>query len=71
MEYVFISIGVIIGSVISNIIFLIRSGSGRLLIDDSDPERSIWRMKFDKDFDATKKKWFVFKVVPNANLSQK
>lgn len=71
MEYVWIAIGVLIGSIVSNIIFYIFSVSGTLRIDHSNPNKDIYRIEFGELDKLSKKKRIVLKVDNNAHLSQK
>ena len=71
MWYIWITIGVIIGSIITNIIYLCRSTTGILRVDHSNPEKDIWRFEFNKFTDLSKKKRAYFKIDNNADLSQK
>ena len=72
MEYLFAVVGVLVGSIISNIIFSIRyRKTGTLRIDHSNPEKDIYRIEIDDLDGLSKKKHVVLKVDNNANLSQK
>lgn len=72
MEYLFAIVGVLVGSIISNIIFSIRyHKAGTLRIDHSNPEKDVYRIEIDDLDGLSKKKHVVLKVDNNANLSQK
>lgn len=73
MEYLFaVVIGVLVGSIISNIIFSIRYWkAGTLRIDHSNPEKDVYRIEIDDLDGLSKKKHVILKVDNNANLSQK
>nr|DAV24925.1 MAG TPA: Protein of unknown function (DUF2897) [Bacteriophage sp.] len=71
MVYVWILIGVLIGSVVSNIIFYCRSSSGVFRIDHSDPEKDVYRFEIDDLDKLDKKSRLILKIDHNANLSQK
>ena len=64
-------IGVIVGAVVTTIIFRMRRGSGTLRIDHSNPEKDVYRFDID-DFDSLSTRTSVLlKVDHNASLSQK
>ena len=72
MEYLLILIGLLVGSIVSNIIFFIRyRKAGTLRIDHSDPEKDVYRIEIDDLDGLIKKKHVVLKVDNNADLSQK
>ena len=72
MEYLFVLIGLLVGSIVSNIIFFIRYRTvGTLRIDHSDPAKDVYRIEIDDLDRLIKKKHIVLKVDNNANLSQK
>ena len=72
MEYLFAVVGVLVGSIISNIIFSIRyRKAGTLRIDHSNPEKDVYRIEIDDLDGLAKKKHVILKVDNNANLSQK
>ena len=72
MEYLFVLIGLLVGSIISNIIFFIRyRKAGTLRIDHSDPEKDVYRIEIDDLDGLSKKKHVILKVDNNADLSQK
>lgn len=72
MEYLLILIGLLVGSIVSNIIFFIRyRKAGTLRIDHSDPEKDVYRIEIDDLDGLSKKKHVILKVDNNADLSQK
>lgn len=72
MEYLLIITGVLIGSIVSNIIFFARyKMAGTLRIDHSNPEKDVYRIEIDDLDGLSKKKRVILKVDNNANLSQK
>ena len=72
MEYLLILIGLVVGSIVSNIIFFIRyRKAGTLRIDHSDPEKDVYRIEIDDLDGLSKKKHVILKVDNNADLSQK
>lgn len=70
MVYVWISVGVLIGSVLSNIIFYYRASSGIFRIDHSDPEKDVYRFEIGDLDELDKKKRLILKIDHNADLSQ-
>lgn len=72
MEYLFVLIGLLVGSIISNIIFFIRYRTvGTLRIDHSDPVKDVYRIEIDDLDGLIKKGHVILKVDNNADLSQK
>lgn len=71
MEYILIVIGIIIGSIISNIIFYVFSTSGTLRVDHTNPDKDIYRFEIDRLDKIGKKKRLIMKIDNHANLSQK
>ena len=72
MEYLFAVVGVLVGSIISSIVFSIRyRKAGTLRIDHSNPEKDVYRIEIDDLDGLSKKKHVILKVDNNANLSQK
>ena len=72
MEYLLILIGLLVGSIVSNIIFFIRyRKAGTLRIDHSDPEKDVYRIEIDDLDGLSKKKHVILKVDNHADLSQK
>lgn len=72
MEYLFVLIGLLVGSIVSNIIFFIRYQTvGTLRIDHSDPAKDVYRIEIDDLDGLSKKKHVILKVDNNADLSQK
>ena len=72
MEYLFVLIGLLVGSIVSNIIFFIRyRKAGTLRIDHSDPEKDVYRIEIDDLDGLSKKRHVILKVDNNADLSQK
>ena len=70
MEVIMLLIGIFTGSLITSIIFFIKSSSGTLKIDHSNPQKDVYRFEI-KDLDKLNKKKYVrLKIDNNANLSQ-
>lgn len=70
MAVLWLSTGFIVGCIICGLISLFRRASGTLRIDQSDPEKDIYRIDIDDLDNLAKKKRVVLKVDPNADLSQ-
>lgn len=71
MDYcVWFIVGVLVGSIISNIIFYVRSSSGTLRIDHSNPEKDVYRLEVNSLDKLSKKKRVILKVDSHADLSQ-
>lgn len=65
-------LGMAIGCLVTNLIFLIRYHSaGTLRIDHSNPEKDVYRFEIDKLDRLSKKRRIVLKVDNNSDLSQK
>lgn len=71
MEYLLITIGVVIGSLITNILYLIKRANGILQIDHSNPEKDVYRFKIDNLDSINNKSHIVLTIDHNADLSQK
>lgn len=71
MEHIWIIIGVMLGSIITNIIFYALSASGTLRIDHSNPDKDVYRIEFGELDKLAKKKRVILKIDNNADLSQK
>lgn len=70
MEVIMLLIGIFSGSLITSIIFVIKSSSGTLKIDHSNPQKDVYRFEI-KDLDRLNKKKYVrLKIDNNADLSQ-
>ena len=70
MEFVYILIGLFVGSLITNIIYLSKRAKGVLRIDRSDPETDKFRFEIDDISNLHKKKRIELTIDPKANLSQ-
>lgn len=70
MEFVYICIGLFIGSLITNIIYLSKRARGVLRIDRTDPEKDKFRFEINDISNLHKKKKIELTIDPNANLSQ-
>lgn len=71
MEYLWFLLGVIFGSIVVCFLYFKRTESGTLRIDQSDPEKDVYRLDIKNLDDLSKKKRIVLKVDPYADLSQK
>lgn len=71
IEYLIISgIGAIIGLIMVNIYHCMRTSSGTLRIDHSNPDKDVYRIELDDLDNLSKKKRIVLQVDNNAELSQ-
>ena len=69
MEYL---IGLILGCILSNLVFFIRYRyAGVLRIDHSNPEKDVYRFEIDKLDTLSKRHRIILKIDNNADLSQK
>lgn len=65
------TIGAIVEAAVALVIRMIRSGTGCLKIDHSNPEKDLYRLEIDGDLDKiAKKKEIILRVDNNADLSQ-
>lgn len=71
MVYLIFAGGFIMGLVISSILYHVRSASGTLRIDRTNPQKDVYRIDIDDLDSLSKKKRALLKVDSNANLSQK
>lgn len=71
MEFLWLSIGSLVGAIISCILHYKGTSYGTLRIDRSNPEKDTYRIVINGDIsDLVAKKHVVLKVDPNADLSQ-
>ena len=63
-------LGLVVGSIVVNIIWNLNQSSGVLKIDQSNPEKDIYRIELDSLDNLSKKKRISLKVDAKANLSQ-
>lgn len=69
--YMAFIIGIVVGAIIGNIVQNNRSASGTLKIDQSNPEKDIYRLVIDGKIEKlSKKKRVILKVDSDADLSQ-
>ena len=71
MEYILVSIGVVIGSLITNIIYLCKRANGVLQIDHHNPEKDVYRFKIDDIDSLNNKSHIVLTIYHDADLSHK
>ena len=73
--YLWFVIGIIVGvtvtGIFSAILVKVRTSYGTLKIDNSNPEKDIYRFDVDDLDGLSKKKHIILKVDNNADLSQK
>lgn len=70
-QMIFTIIGAVVGSVVTSIIHILKSTSGTLRIDHSNPKKDTYRFEIDKLDDLAKAKRIVLKIDNDADLSQK
>lgn len=71
MEYILVIVGVLIGSLITNILYLAKRANGVLQIDHSDPGKDVYRFKIDDLDSINGKSHIVLTIDHDADLSQK
>lgn len=73
LTYILVAIaGVLVGIIASYIFQVVQTAYGTLRIDHTDPEKDLYRIDIDGNFDnISKEKRIILKVDNNANLSQK
>ena len=71
MDFLLFIGGLFIGIALTGLYFLIRSTSGTLRIDHTNPEKDVYRFEIDDLDSINKKKRIELKIDHNANLSQK
>ena len=70
MEFIIYLLGVIFGSVFANILFYLKTSTGTLKIDHSNPEKDMYRFEiYDLDT-LDKKKRIILKIDHDADFSQ-
>lgn len=70
MEFIFVSIGAVIGAIVFAIIRLVFVTDGTLRIDHSDPEKDVYRLEIDNLEKLAKKSRLELKIDHDAHLSQ-
>lgn len=73
MEYIGILIfimGIVFGSIITNLIYLRERTYGTLRIDHSNPNKDLYRFEIDEIEKLSAKEKLVLKIDNSANLSQ-
>lgn len=73
LTYILVGIaGVLVGIIASYIFQVVQTAYGTLRIDHTDPEKDLYRIDIDGNFDnISKEKRIILKVDNNADLSQK
>lgn len=73
LTYILVTIaGVLVGIIASYIFQVVQTAYGTLRIDHTDPEKDLYRIDIDGNFDnISKEKRIILKVDNNADLSQK
>lgn len=64
------AIGVIVGSIVTNILYLIKRTYGTLKIDHSNPAKDVYRIHIDDLEVLSKKNRILLKVDNDADFSQ-
>lgn len=67
--YLAFLIGVVFGSIVTNILWSIQSARGTLKIDPSNPERDVYRIEIDDLDILPKRRKLVCKIEHNVDLS--
>lgn len=62
--------GMLLGFILTNIFWLLRTKRGVLRIDHSNPKKDLYLFEIDNLDDISKKKQVILKVDHNAHLSQ-
>jgi len=70
-QFIFYALGVLTGVIITSIMHRLVIAQGTLKIDQSNPEKDIYRLEIDNLDVVAKKKHIRLKVDPKADLSQK
>ena len=73
LTYILVAIaGVLVGIIGSYVFQVVQTAYGTLRIDRTDPEKDLYRIDIDGNFDnISKEKRIILKVDNNADLSQK
>ena len=73
LTYILVAIaGVLVGIIASYIFQVVQTAYGTLRIDHTDPEKDLYRIDIDGNFDnISKEKRIILKIDNNADLSQK
>ena len=73
LTYILVGIaGVLVGIIASYVFQVVQTAYGTLRIDHTDPEKDLYRIDIDGNFDnISKEKRIILKVDNNADLSQK
>lgn len=73
LTYILVAIaGILVGIIASYIFQVVQTAYGTLRIDHTDPEKDLYRIDIDGNFDnISKEKRIILKVDNNADLSQK
>ena len=70
MEYIFLIIGILLGCIITSLMFFVKSSTGTLKVDHSDPEKDIYRLEIDDLAELTRSTKIILRVDNNAHISQ-
>ena len=70
-QFIIYAVCVLLGAIVTNIIHWRHTTTGTLKIDQSNPEKDVYRLEIDNLDTVAKKKHIYLKVDPKADLSQK
>lgn len=70
MNWAVFMAGVIIGSILTNVIILAQSATGKFRVDHSNPQKDVYRVEIDNLDIIDKKSRMYLKIDHNADLSQ-
>ena len=69
MRYVWLLLGIISGSMVTSIVFILKSKFGTLRIDHSNPQKDIYRLDISDLYSLSNKKRIILKIDNHADLS--
>ena len=70
-QFIIYAMCVLLGVIVTNVIHRRQMTTGTLKIDQSNPEKDIYRLEIDNLDTVAKKKYIYLKVDSKADLSQK
>ena len=71
MEFLWIALAAFLGSVITSLIYSKFTAFGILKIDNSNPEKDVYRLDITRLDEISKKKYIRLRVESGVDLSQK
>lgn len=69
MWYVWLLLGIFSGSMVTSIVFILKSKFGTLRIDHSNPQKDIYRLDISDLYSLSNKKRIILKIDNHADLS--